>query len=129
MTGRFRALLLLSASLVIGTTCRQSASPRCPSEAVITAIHASAFYYQSGAFDAGEQHLREAHSLFTSGARDATTPDLLERLDQMAVLPSTAGDERARLAEQLRFTLADWQCLSAPLHDSLHRMLPAIPGA
>ena len=120
---------LLLLALAIITACRRTEPTRRPSEAVVAALHASAFYYQSGAIDAGEQRRREAHSLTPSEIPDSTTTSLLERLDRMAVLSSTADDERARLAEHPRFSLADGSCLPPALHESLHRELPAIPAA
>lgn len=116
----------------LGAGCRKSAPTLpegCPGVEAVSALHASAFYFQSGPAEMGRARLGEAlKQLEKAPTNEATTRALRDGLELLARLPTSATDERARGAEAVRLLLSDWRCLPESFHERLHRELPPIPG-
>jgi hypothetical protein len=129
-----RALLVACAScaLLLGGGCRKSGPmlpEGCPDAEAVSALHASAFYFQSGPAELGRARLGEAlQQLKKAPTNDATTQAIRDGLELLARLPTSATDERARGAEVVRALLSEWRCLPESFHQRMHDALPPIPG-
>jgi hypothetical protein len=100
-------------------------APGCPAAPLIEALHAATFHLEHRDLAAARASIARARRLFDRAPGEPTAAKLLADLERIAAGP---GDlERAQYeADQVRFALTEWRCLTPELHARFHAALPPI---
>lgn len=123
MTHRSPRRLAVLACLSVAPCTPQEPAPRCPSDALVEALHASTFQFEHGASAEGHAWLLRAQTLAAQARPDATAAATLRALARIDATRPSPPPESAEALERMRASFSDWRCLTPALHARLHRAL------